>query len=106
MISGLWETRVDNFPSRERSTAVALEPRVSAIVVVRHQKPKAQALGPLDLCLRSAMVEPMIDDLVIIDQNNAPDVSAMLRGLQADRRDLKVITAPANASVAAASNLG
>lgn len=97
---------MDKFPSRERATAVSLEPRVSAIVVVRRQRAKPQGLAPLDLCLRSAMAEPMIDDLVIVDQANATDVSAMLRGIRADRRDVKVISAPSNASVAAAANLG
>ena len=100
------EKRVDKFPSRERATTVALEPRVSAIVVVRHQRAKPANQGLLDWCLRSALAEPMIDDLVIVDQDNTPEISAALRALRADRRDVKVISAPANATVAAAMNLG
>jgi N-acetylglucosaminyl-diphospho-decaprenol L-rhamnosyltransferase len=97
---------LDEFPSRERTTAVALEPRVSAVVVVRnvHTKPPGQT--PLELCLRSVLAEPSIDDLVIVDQKNGPEVSATLRALQADRRDVKVIAAPPSASYAAAANLG
>jgi N-acetylglucosaminyl-diphospho-decaprenol L-rhamnosyltransferase len=99
------ETMVDKFPSHERLTSVALEPRVSAIVVVRNLK-KLAGQSPLELCLRSALVEPMIDDLVIVDQNNAPEVSAALRALQADRRDVKVVQAATKASSAASANLG
>lgn len=96
---------MDKFPSRERTAAVALEPRVSAIVVVRELR-RLSGQSPLELSLRSALAEPIIDDLAIVDQNTAPEVAAALRGLQADRRDVKVIAAPANASYAAAANLG
>jgi GT2 family glycosyltransferase len=48
----------------------------------------------------------MIDDLVVVDHGNAPEVSSALRSLQADRRDMKVITAGSSASAAAAANLG
>ncbi len=97
---------MDDFPSRERTTQVALEPRVSAIVVVRNIRSKTPGQTPLDLCLRSIVAEPMIDDVVIVDQKNGPEISATLRAFQADRRDTKVITAPAKASLAAAANLG
>jgi N-acetylglucosaminyl-diphospho-decaprenol L-rhamnosyltransferase len=95
---------VDKFPSRERATALALAPRVSAVVVVRDARAGAQA--PLDLCLRSALAEPWIDDLVIVDHGNAADVSAALRALQADRRDVKLISVEAEESSAAAANAG
>jgi N-acetylglucosaminyl-diphospho-decaprenol L-rhamnosyltransferase len=91
---------VDQFPSRERSAALALEPRVSAVVVVRN------AGSSLDLCLRSALAEPWIDDLVIVDHGNNPDLSSSLRALQADRRDVRVISAASDLSSAAAANLG
>jgi N-acetylglucosaminyl-diphospho-decaprenol L-rhamnosyltransferase len=96
---------VDEFSSRERLSAVSLEPRVSAIVVVRHMR-KLSGHAPLDLCLRSVITEPMIEDVVIVDQKNAPEISMALRALQADRRDVKVISAPASATYAAAANLG
>lgn len=97
---------MDDFPSRERTTQVALEPRVSAIVVVRNLTAKLPGQAPLDLCLRSVLAEPMIDDLVIVDQKNSPAISATLRALQADRRDVKVVLAPPNAGRSAAANLG
>lgn len=96
---------MDKFPSRERSAAVAVEARVSAVVVAN------RANAALDLCLRSAMAEPWIDEVVIIDHANAPEVSSNLRSLQADRRDVKVVpTATADGapklSSAALANLG
>lgn len=91
---------MDKFPSRERSAAAALEPRVSAVVVTRN------ADRSLDLCLRSAFAEPWIDDVVIVDHGNKADVSSSLRALQMDRRDVRVVSAPREASHAAAANLG
>ena len=91
---------MDRFPSRERSTTVALEPRVSAIVVTRHTGQS------LELCIRSALAEPWIDELVIVDNGNPPQVSAALRALKADRRDVKVIRTEAVLGAAAAANLG
>jgi GT2 family glycosyltransferase len=93
--------RVDKFPSRERAAALALEARVSAIVVVRGGNPNS-----LDLCLRSALAEPWIDDLVIVDHGNVETLSSGLRALQADRRDVKVVKASGDMSAAAAANLG
>ena len=97
---------MDEFPSRERTASVSLEPRVSAVVVVRNVLTKLPGQAPLDLCLRSVLAEPIVDDLVIVDQKNGPEISAALRALQADRRDVKVVAAPPNASYAAAANLG
>jgi GT2 family glycosyltransferase len=69
-------------------------------------RPNAAASSALDLCLRSALAEPWIDDLVVIDHGNAPAVSSALRALQMDRRDVKVLSASAEMSAAAAANLG
>jgi GT2 family glycosyltransferase len=96
---------VDKFPSRERESAVALEPRVSAIVVVCNVQ-SAAAQHALDLSLRAALAEPWIDDLVIVDAGNAPGVSSALRALHLDRRDVKLIDAPLGVSAGAAANLG
>lgn len=96
---------MDKFPSRERATSQTLAPRVSAVVVVRGVHENGSQ--PLDLCLRSALAEPWIDDLVIVDHGeNDAGVSAALRALQADRRDVKLVTAPAGATAAGAANLG
>ncbi len=92
---------MDQFPSRERSSALALEPRVSAIVVTRHASATA-----LDLCLRSALAEPWIDDLVVVDHGNSEDVSSALRALQADRRDVRLVTVSPARSMSAAANAG
>lgn len=97
---------MDKNPQRQRTAAAALEPRVSAIVVARGIRPNAASSSALDLCLRSALAEPWIDDLVIVDHGNAPQISAALRVLQLDRRDVKVITAPKTVTAAGAANLG
>ncbi len=97
---------MDEYPSRERTSSVALAPRVSAVVVIRQLRGKLLDYPPVELCLRSVLAEPIVDELVIIDQKNSPEVSASLRGLQADRRDVKVVTAPVNATQARAANLG
>jgi len=97
---------VDKFPSRERATALALAPRVSAVVVVHGLGEGLSGQAPLELCLRSVLAEPWIDDLVIVDYGNAPETSASLRALQADRRDVKLLSAPLGATSAAAANLG
>ena len=96
---------MDKFPSRERESAVALEPRVSAIVVVRNVQ-SVSAEHALDLSLRAALAEPWIDDLVIVDAGNAPGISSSLRALQMDRRNVKVVVAPLGASAGAAANFG
>ncbi|HVK81831.1 MAG TPA: glycosyltransferase family A protein, partial [Verrucomicrobiae bacterium] len=97
---------MDKFPSRERSAAATLEPRVTAIVVARAVAANATGQSTLDLCLRSALSEPWVDDLVIVDQANAPAVSSALRALQLDRRDVRVVAADARMSAPAAANLG
>ncbi len=97
---------MDKFPSRERSATATLEPRVTAIVVARAVATNATGQSTLDLCLRSALSEPWVDDLVIVDQANAPAVSSALRALQLDRRDVRVVVADARMSAAAAANLG
>jgi N-acetylglucosaminyl-diphospho-decaprenol L-rhamnosyltransferase len=97
---------VDKNPQRQRTAAAALEPRVTAVVVARNVRPNTSASSALDLCLRSALAEPWIDDVVIVDHGNAPEISSALRGLQLDRRDVKVVSAARPVSAAAAANLG
>lgn len=96
---------MDKFPSRERAAAAALEPRVSAVVVVGGVRANPTGQATLELCLRSALAEPWIDDLVIVDHDSPPALSSMLRALQADRRDVKVVRAD-GLSAAAAANVG
>lgn len=97
---------MDKFPSRERASAAALEPRVTAVVVASRVRLGPAGQSPLDLCLRSAQAEPWIDDLVVVDHGNSSEISSSLRSLQLDRRDVKVVRADENVSAAAAANLG
>ena len=97
---------VEKFPSRERSAAQTLQPRVSAVVVVRRLKSTPAAAMQLDLCLRSVLAEPWTDELIVVDLDNDPEVSSMLRAFQADRRDVKLVVADKAASVASALNAG
>lgn len=98
---------MDKFPSREtRATAAATDARVTAVIVARGLGPDSAGQSPLDLCLRSVLVEPWVDEVIIVDNGNAPEVSSNLRALQADRRDVKIVGAPIGASMAAAANLG
>jgi len=95
---------VDKFPSRERAAAATLETRVSAVVVVGAVG--SPSLPALDLCIRSVLVEPLIDDVVIVDQGAPHSLAPTLRSLHADRRDVKLVRAGRGASLAAAANLG
>lgn len=97
---------MDRHPSRARSAHATLEPRVSAIVVAHKVRPNASGRAPLDLCLRSALAEDWIDELVIVDHDNAEEISSTLRAFQADRRDVHVVCADASLSTAAAANVG
>lgn len=90
---------MDRNPSRERSSETELAPRVSAIVVTRYSG------RTLELCLRSALAEPWVDELVIVDNGNPPAVSSALRALQADRRDVRLVQTP-ESGLAEALNLG
>lgn len=79
---------------------------MSAIVVAHKVRANVSGRAPLDLCLRSALAEDWIDELVIVDHDNTDDISSMLRAFQADRRDVHVVSADASLSVAAAANVG
>jgi GT2 family glycosyltransferase len=98
------EIWVDKFPSRERSASATLAPRVSAIVVAGRGRGKDARL--LDLCLRSALAEPWIDDVVVVDYCATAEVASALRALQADRRDVKLVDGAGAATAVAAANLG
>ncbi len=91
---------MDQNPSRERQTATEPAPRVSAVVVTRHTG------QTLELCLRSALAEPWVDELIIVDNGNSPQVSSALRALQADRRDVRVVQPREELGLAEALNLG
>ena len=97
---------MDKFPSRARSAAATLGVRVSAIVVAHGVRSSVSGQAPLDLCLRSALAEEWIDELIIVDHANPEDISSRLRAFEADRRDVHVVRADASLSTAAAANIG
>ena len=100
------EKALDRYPSRARSTSAALQARVSAIVVAHKVRPNSSGRAPLDLCLRSALAEEWIDDLVIVDHDNPEEISSTLRAFEADRRDVHVVKVDPSLSTAAAANVG
>ncbi|MGE3250785.1 MAG: glycosyltransferase family 2 protein [Hyphomonadaceae bacterium] len=91
---------MDPKSSRAREAAVEPQIRVSAIVVTR------MTGQPLELCLRSALAEPWIDELIIVDNGNPAPVSAALRALKMDRRDVVLIQGQGDVGFAAGANLG
>ncbi|MFN3465789.1 MAG: glycosyltransferase family 2 protein [Terricaulis sp.] len=97
---------MDRHPSRARSASATLQPRVSAIVVAHKVRASSSGRAPLDLCLRSALAEDWIDELIIVDHDNLEEISSMLRAFEADRRDVRVVNADASLSIAAAANIG
>ncbi|MEQ1619572.1 MAG: glycosyltransferase [Terricaulis sp.] len=97
---------MDKFPSRERQSACALATRVSAIVVVGGDAPRTQGQSPLDLCLRSLLSEPWVDELIIVDHGAPRQMGTALRSLGADRRDVRIVEIGPRQGLAAAINLG
>ncbi|MBX3429395.1 MAG: glycosyltransferase family 2 protein [Hyphomonadaceae bacterium] len=79
---------------------------MSAIVVAHKVRPNSSGRAPLDLCLRSALAEDWIDDLVIVDHDNPEEISSTLRAFEADRRDVHVVNVDPSLSTAAAANIG
>jgi N-acetylglucosaminyl-diphospho-decaprenol L-rhamnosyltransferase len=79
---------------------------VSAIVVAHKVRGNSSGRAPLDLCLRSALAEDWIDELIVVDHDNPEDISSTLRAFEADRRDVRVVKADASLSLAAAANIG
>jgi N-acetylglucosaminyl-diphospho-decaprenol L-rhamnosyltransferase len=85
--------------SRPRVVAAQTGLRVSAIIAVGDHIPS------LDSTIRAVLNEPWIDELVLIDAGTTPGAASRLRGLQADRRDVRFLQGgPMN--FAQARNLG
>ncbi len=51
-------------------------------------------------------MEPLVDELVVVDRGCSEAVRSALRALQADRRDVKLIAAAPEMNAAAAANFG
>lgn len=79
---------------------------MSAVVVANKVRANTSGRAPLDLCLRSALAEPWIDELIIVDHDNPEEISSTLRAFEADRRDVRVVKADPTLSLAAAANIG
>jgi hypothetical protein len=79
---------------------------VSAIIVAHRVRANASGQAPLELCLRSALAEEWIDELIVVDHDNPDGISSMLRAFEADRRDVHVVKAYPSLSLAAAANIG
>ncbi|MEZ5961787.1 MAG: glycosyltransferase family 2 protein [Hyphomonadaceae bacterium] len=79
---------------------------MSAIVVAHKVRANTSGRAPLDLCLRSALAEDWIDELVVVDHDNPEEIASTLRAFEADRRDVRVVRAEPTLSLAAAANIG
>lgn len=86
--------------SRSRFAAAHADARVSAILVTYHTG------EALELSLRSLFAEPLVDEVVIVDNGNPKDVATALRALQADRRDVHLIQGQGNVGFARGCNIG
>ena len=75
-------------------------------MVAHKVRANSSGRAPLDLCLRSALAEDWIDDLVIVDHDNPEEISSTLRAFEADRRDVHVVKVDPTLSTAAAANIG
>jgi GT2 family glycosyltransferase len=88
--------------SRSRVEAQSSTLRVSAIIVVGDLAPS------LDLCIRQVLAEPWVDELILVDGGATKEMASHLRGVQADRRDVRFLQ-NRNAAApnhAAARNIG
>jgi N-acetylglucosaminyl-diphospho-decaprenol L-rhamnosyltransferase len=86
--------------SRPRVVATQTGLRVSAVIAAGEHVPS------LDSTIRAVLAEPWIDELIIVDCGMDLAAASRLRGLQADRRDVRFIQAGQSLSYAQARNLG
>jgi hypothetical protein len=91
---------MDPKESRSKTTPTQTGVRVSAIVVTYFTG------EPLELCLRSLFAEPLVDEVVIVDNGNPKHVQSALRALKADRRNMRLVQGQGNVGFARACNLG
>jgi len=93
---------MDPKATRSKTATAGTDARVSAIVVVTHEAASAS----LDLCLRSVLADPWVDELILVDCGAPPAVASMLRALRADRRDVTLLRMPEPLGMAEARNRG
>ena len=86
--------------SRPRVAAAQSGLRVSAVIAVGAFVPS------LESAIRAVLAEPWIDELVLVDAGADGADASRLRGLQADRRDVRFIQSGQPLTVTQARNLG
>lgn len=91
---------MDPKATRSKSTSTDADVRVSAIVVVAREA----ASSSLDLCLRSVLADPWVDELIVVDCGAPPVIASALRALRADRRDVVLLKSPSELGLAEARN--
>jgi N-acetylglucosaminyl-diphospho-decaprenol L-rhamnosyltransferase len=86
--------------TRSRNAAAERAVRVTAVVVTYYTG------DSLELCLRSLVSEPCVDEIVLVDNGNPKDVSSALRAFQADMRNVKLVQGHGNVGFAKGCNMG
>jgi N-acetylglucosaminyl-diphospho-decaprenol L-rhamnosyltransferase len=86
--------------SRPRVVAAQSGLRVTAVIAVGEHIPS------LESTLRAVFAEPWIDELILIDCGADGVAASRLRGLQADRRDVRFVQSGQPLTVTQARNLG
>jgi GT2 family glycosyltransferase len=86
--------------SRPRVVAAQTGLRVTAVIAVGDFTPSLESV------VRAALAEPWIDELIMVDCGATPAEASRLRGLQADRRDVRFLQTRQQISLAQARNLG
>jgi GT2 family glycosyltransferase len=86
--------------SRPRVVAAQTGLRVTAVIAVGDFAPSLESV------VRAALAEPWIDELILVDCGATTAEASRLRGLQADRRDVRFIQTRQQVTLAQARNLG
>ncbi len=89
-------------PNSSGSKAAPLHtlPRLSAVVVTR-------STGPiLEFCLSGLLADSAVDEIVVVDNGERPEIASALRALRADRRDVRLIQGQGDVGLAQGLNLG
>ncbi|MBU6372358.1 MAG: glycosyltransferase [Alphaproteobacteria bacterium] len=91
---------MDPKATRSKSVHAETDVRVTGVVVVTSDAVSAS----LDLCLRSVLADPWVDELVLVDAGAPPAIASTLRALKADRRDVTLLRVPVEVGIAEARN--
>lgn len=89
-------------PDSSGSKAAPLNtyPRLSAVVVTR-------STGPiLEFCLSGLLADAAVDEIIVVDNGERPEIASALRALRADRRDVQLVQGQGDVGLAQGLNLG